>query len=969
MPFDNIVSLDNENGSKLNIKIEGESKSGDVTVYLPMGTDKPLTKGKYNKLLKEIKEFSMTQTEDKMIEAPGIESVEYVEGGILVTVTPFFSPIILEPACCLLGALHIDKPSCSHPTNSLPLSGFRPGTDEVSKLDTLLENDKYQHTGSYFTKAAFNVDTNTFFLPIDSSFKFVDGCSILVIAKYVADGIYSKTASLESTYRKVPMLQSSNINISVTQFDLNTGLCSISATATLTVDSSVTGSKLEHSSTDWIIEYKDQNNSFVKVKEILGDTSNLTSINLNSYMFNPLEQNKEYYISCRYNYKNTTNSMYKEVSTKFTDRYKFNTPTAVLSPVTGIISYPNYITSGDPEIAITSTLTIDNGITTRPLTDSDIKSVVWRIFKDEKLIKEEASGTSWKLPKNTLKPKTNYKLTVAYITKSFGRSEDSVHDLITHDFVGDVDGLSSVVTKSEGYCYFGELPYERLTVDDIRYRGFYKPDILYNKLDEVNKDGELYVCIKKVTSPEYNFDAHFKSFTSQEGRGLYKSAIPTISMLFKKLGLPLNSLIKTSEETGYLKLQLTNGNVAYITKLPVISKLTINDLIALNLYHPYHRTIRLGKWLYYPRLLIEDYTTPYDPIQSCYDNLNYYDNYGIKTTKHTLSETKILLKLIDGTLSNYSISGLELPNLKNDEVVYSSNISKLIKLNSGSSGFSFNAIDIDNFTRTDMKFRLVLERIQEENLPMNNISNKLPGNNELTAQRDFYSDTAYLGYVDGGDFLTSNTIKTALNLPSGTVVDAMGWYKFYQGGLIHYVSDGLNLKNIDFNTLREHNAVYIHPTVNNDKGSIPTTKLGKVTFGNLLYNVSLPQVTNESKLEEFKVINGTRYDIFNVQDPNVDLNLSGECSFSLTMMTLLLNKTPLSKTQGYKGTIPTLEYSDVLKSIGSGLPSSKVLTCNTMVNEDVIEQYSTDLYKITKTKPNTQGEVILCLTIPAVLEK
>lgn len=932
MAFDNSITLRNDNGSSLVIQFE-KGASRDTFIELPMTDERIITEKKFETILQQLKDYLANPIDDNLFLKPVITSVTNDGTDILLNLEDFKSPVYMRLACILI---RIDNNYDIIP----PCNYFQ----EI-KVDLL----------------------NSFSGGNPLSHGLVDGQTYELGLRYMTDGRFSSETTYQYTYR-TPISGYPIINrVDVGDIDLNTGRCVIEAISTMSLNTTA-----QHISTDWIIE-RMNGEDYVKVWTSYNDTVNKETLGIGDLVMSSLETDTEYYLSCRRNYDASRSSYYSS-------RFKFKTPKLVLDDITTFKKYPNYVTISNPELEIGSSYKVSNGVTSRTLQPNEITSVIWKIYDgNSQIASYTGNGVyNWLLSEDTLTKNKTYTVQVYYSTTLFGNSNIATFELKTRDFNGEMDGLPNVVSKYGDWCYFGEIESSNLMVEGINYRGIYRSSVNYKKLDEVNYNGDVYICTANTPTSDYSFSSYFKSIKSEAGSGLYKSGLPTPKQLLEYLGLegnlsnvdfntPGSNLI--NEDTGYLKLQLPNGNIAYVTKKPIYTNFTVNDLIRSNLLHPYQRTIRIGKHLYYPRLLFKEATTPYEPIMGDFADRNFNDNYKPVKNVLTYNEEQLIPMLLNGKLAYFNIPAIGIDNINYSELLYHRDKIQLMKVETTSSYYDILTIPLDNVDTNTITMRIVLERINEEDYPMDNISNLIVGNNVKTeGAYDRLDDLAYLGYVSDVEFLNTESIFNRVGLNIGTPINNVGWFKFYYQGLVYFFSDGINIKDINYNTLRTYNLTQIHALMSNSKGTLPTNKLGKVNHNNLLYNISLPSVVNYGRMFSSRIIDTSTYDIFTNTDSSVDLKIANRCMFSSCLYSILRGKTPLDMTNGYKGTWPLNDFGDLIDGVG-GIESDKTfISRNELKDGHVITNNEVDLFKISKQLVNEPGRVILCLTIPATLK-
>lgn len=930
MAFDSNIILNHDNGTSLIIQFE-KTTSKDNIIELPLTDERLVTENRFNYTIEKLKEYLSNPSDDKLLIDPVINEYRHEGTDLILNIEDFFSPVYMRPAGMLV---RIDNNT-----------DFVPVPDDYQNFNVSIVNSL--SGGS----------------PLNNG--LVDGQSYTLGIRFLSDGRYSNEVTTNYVYRApiTGLIRIDSVNVGV--IDINTGTVNIEVNSSISTSTSAT-----HESTDWIIEKK-VGEEYVKVWESLNDSTNKENIEIGNIMFSVLNRNSTYYIKTRRNYSGNR-------STPYSERYSFLTPTITLTNINKLKTYPNYIAVSNPQLEIEQGFEVSNGITTRVLNTSEITNVVWSITNNGVTTASEVGTYTWNLREGTLEKNKEYNVQVYYSTTLFGNSDVSTFNIKTRDFDNEMDGIPSISSRYGEYCFFGEIESNQLMVDGIAYRGIYSSQVQYNKLDEVNYGGELYICVKTTpVGSDYSFGSHFKSLKSSEGSSLYKSGLPTYKQLMEYLGFEdnfSNTDINTpgtnvlNNDSGYLKLQLPNGNIGYLTKKPLFGTFTVNDLIKGNLFHPYQRTIRIGKHLYYPRLLIKEAELPYEPIMADFANRNFKDNYEPKTEILVYNEEQIIPMLLNGRLGHYSIPSIGISNLNYEELLYHRDKTQLMKIETTSSFYNIQSIPLDNVDKTDITLRLMLERIDEDNLPMDNISSKIPGNNiKLEGGYDKFDDVAYLGYVTSDEFINSEAIFDRIGLMIGDVVNNAGWFKFYYQGLIYFFSDGINIKNVNYNTLRDNNLSHLHALITNRKGTLPDSKLGKVYHNNLLYNVSLPKVLNYSKTLSSRIIDGATYDIFTINDPTIDLKMADRCMLSSCIYSILRGKNSTSYTNGYKGSYPYHDFGTLTNGIGSIDQSEYVLTGTELKDGNVVTNNESNVFVMSKTQVSQTGRAILCLTIPALL--
>ena len=361
-----------------------------------------------------------------------------------------------------------------------------------------------------------------------------------------------------------------------------------------------------------------------------------------------------------------------------------------------------------------------------------------------------------------------------------------------------VDGLVERLGGNDiDGAYYGIVPNNMLI--DRDYRGSYNNTLTYYNNHTVMYKNNLYKSIRtnKGVLP-----------TNEEGWELdTRDGLPTYKWLADSIGIgyglrdnnvdgnttesPICGTLVNDNES-WLKT-VFDERLIYISKKPIITNISWNDLSKNYLTSNHNRTIRIGSRLYYVRLISE----------------TEYDN--------------IFIPLTNGDIYNLPATDVDLYTqcwVDNNDI----GITRKVK----SSGSSMN---LDAGSRI-ANFRVVLELINKGEEPYTRIKEDLPKAYVENFQYDQYTDTGYFGKVNTIDVIYGNDLANSINLSAGTAINInTDWLKFYWHGIVIYVP----MKSIRYGILKEDllslNIVY---------GTIMSSKLPKeIVIGNNKFTVGL----------------------------------------------------------------------------------------------------------------------------------
>lgn len=377
---------------------------------------------------------------------------------------------------------------------------------------------------------------------------------------------------------------------------------------------------------------------------------------------------------------------------------------------------------------------------------------------------------------------------------------------------------TKILKEAGGELYFGTVAHKDL-VDDYNYRGIfntikenYDPNkysqptdtrpIYMKKGYQVIHDKKLYYA--KVLMENKSKDAMIVPGSDDSKWGVdERNNLGTPRLVMEQLGIGFelndgNANQITTEvnkiagpinnELGYIQYTYKNKLCFTIPK-PISNGIAFNDILQREGVHK-NRTMRLGKNLYWIRLMYED-------------------------------EYKMLFgRLMDGTYEKKQVADFELD--KKTWIMDSrEGAQRYVMYADANNQHTITKGDLDPKSRTG-SYRFVLEYIPEELAPYQNLLSYFPAGIPKPADEKFiydrYSDTGYFGVVTSDNFIGGNSFAAAVSFTSGTAQhDTIGWLKFYWHGMITFIAKKPIRYNVQWNHIKSHNCQYGWDTGAGDK--------------------------------------------------------------------------------------------------------------------------------------------------------
>lgn len=948
----NIASVyDTDFNGYVNFQIEDYKTTGDVTIKIKPTSNVYMSSRRLEKYVENLNNFITDPVHNPGISKPVIKSTVVNSGNVLnITLTQYES-YSLTPFSCIEYEISDDQ-----------------------QFGTTLTSDILHEEETKLNLDVRSLSNGTYYLRV----------------RYGGGGVYSEWSDALTFTVSQPTLtkpEITGVNISYTDF--------VPFDATVTISSSTYQDSTQHNESKWRIYHKDGDNWILDYTEI-GDRSKLTMIMISNLFPNVLEHNKEYYVTVQYF---DGNDDFSEES----EKYPFISDGVQLSTPDDITIFPSGVNISGPIINFDKNIFYKiRGYDVKNINYNDIKNVYWELYKTNDTIDKENFTTLQnilELQEGTLQPDTEYTIKVYYVHKYLGRSETAMYNFKTSVSFLDVDdGLKKPITVYNDTAYYGEISYDKLMSDLVVYTGTFTFSRRYYVGEEVLKEGELYLCLRDTpilttSSDTYDFNKYFKkSFDNTNGTSnYYKTQLPTPNWLLNNIGMNpyLTTTDLTSGDTnyinsnsGWLKVQNKFKQILYISKLPLMRNVSINDLIRRDLFHPRRKTVRIGKNLYYVRILIHDCYFGYEALDPVYEGENFILNYNGNNILD-YNEEEILKDLTNGNLYTFDPADLDIDSVEYKELIY--HTEGMLSYRSDMTSGTVNLVskEIPMADQRTLYFRPVLELIPEDERPIFNISEKIPQSDEsidYLSSYDPYLDYCYLGMVDTRKFITAETVDVKTGLLSGNTNNVLSWIKIYYRGLIYLVSNGTTIRNTTYRDIDKYNmltssSLYTYNVRPED------LKLGKIIFNNVIYNVSCPNVLTFTSIREQTKIDGNLIDIFNNTNAKLDLKLSNESFLSDAIYPIIRNLVEDKGKTGYKGSHRNVKVMDVIDQFGStSLDEGTFLTSDVIkyeIPQGLTTQYvEKPIFNMQKhpTRIKT-GDIldpvdfICCLTVIPTLDK
>lgn len=689
-----------------------------------------------------------------------------------------------------------------------------------------------------------------------------------------------------------------------------------------------------------------------------------------------LSYGKTYWISISYHNENLE---YSEESPKV----PFSVNAIQLDPPKDFATFPKSINTSNPLLSFNSNLTYKFQNRPNMISIDDISNITWNIFKNDgtRVYQEVTKDVSLSLPVGTLQTNTHYYVTIFYTHKTLGNSPTATFRFSTNATYKPIEDTLPQVDKVYNNCaYFGEILQDQCMDDHVTYLGVFDKNRNYLRYQEVSRNNQLFVCIinTPTDNPNYDFNMFFKPVESVKEE-IYKSGLPTPTWLVKYLGLNPNQTGDIGEpyfnlinaNTSWLKTQNQKGKILYITKQPIISQVSINDLIKADLYHPRRKTIRVFNRLYYVRILVNTLEQGYDTPDPQHFENKAFNKYFNHRDPIAYGEDKLLEYLITNRIANFSPSDLEISEDAYTELIYTHNKLCGYRAYASLNGYNILPSKVEDPDLKMFSLRVVLEYIPEDEHPLKNISTSLPGNNVPNQEHtDVFGELAFLGIVSPTDFITSPIIDARTDFNSFKSIPILSWLKFYYRGLIYYISLGDAFANVSYNDLLEANLVYPTQIFTKDI-STSTEKPGKVIFNDLIFNVSLPNVFDYSSISERVIVEGEHDPITIKRNTNLDLNIAYNSFLSNTLYSVFYQDALKSTNQadepltGYKGSYRHYNFPSIvdLSSTLANIQDRFILTQNLSKENNVFVNRSWFLNSIDVIARDTPCNAVIVLSI------
>lgn len=809
-----IVLFDTETNTRTTIKIENINQTKDIRVkFKPIAPELHyISWQKLRYYTEYIKDYMDDPTIEKIICTPEISDLAEHPGKITFNITPYKSFIMLEHVCTEIQISPLEDFSI------LEQHFLYHDTDKDIKH---IEFTKLRHRQSYYFRVRYGG------------------------AGYASG--WSNKLTFTAIKATIPTPTINPITEDLIVFDkLNLPIINFTASA-------YAGTGTHTYST---IRIYGENLDGKELLQTIVDDKYLTYNSLEKLYPSTLTYGKTYWLTITYHNENFE---YSEESVKV----PFAVTSVVIDPPKDFTTFPRIINTSNPMLSFNGNLTYKFQNKINVITIEDISVITWNIYKNDgtRIYQKSTKDVSLILPVGTLQPNTAYYVTVYYTHKTLGNSPVATFRFRTMDTYKPVnDGYESPETVYNNCAFYGEILKDKYIDDKISYAGVWRKGDRYLRYQEVSRDNNLYVCVLNTpedTEKDYDFNQHFKDVVSVQDE-FYKSGLPSPSWLLKYLELNPNQTGRPEElnfnvinkETSWLKLQNQKGKILYVTKNNILTKVSINDLIKADLYHPRRKTIRIFNRLYYVRILVSTLEQGYDTPDPQHFENKAYNKYFNNRDPISYGEDKLMEYLITNKLAGYSPADIDMPQDDYTELIYTHNKLCAYRAYANISGYSVINSKKDDPDEKIYNLRIVLEYIPETEHPMNFISSRLPGNNTPEPDKtDKWGEVAFLGIVNVEDFVGSEVIDARTDFNSFRAVPVLNWLKFYYRGLIYYVSLGDAFVNVTFNELNEANLVYPTMLFTKEK-TIGAEKPGKVIFNDLIFNVCLPSVLNYKAMNE-----------------------------------------------------------------------------------------------------------------------
>lgn len=931
---------DNEKGIRSVLQIESY-KPMDIVIKITPSEGYYVTTERLNWYKTKVKNYLANPDVLNIIVKPIVKSSQVVETTINMTLTEFESYVLIPYAC----------------------TEYQISTDDVFNniVKTEVLHGMMKHN-------ELSIDLQD--LPANTSY--------YIRARYGGGGYSSEWSDVVNFTTLKPTIDKPSVeSVSFTYQKSAPYLTTIVATSSAS-------SIPDHTYTTWKIYNKTETGSYNLVYSVIKSDISLRNISIAGQYPNNLQYHKDYYITVTY----------YDASTGFSresDYFKFCSTGVTLTTPNDITFFPWPVNVSNPMLSFDSFLSLTVDGQEQIININELEGVYWEVKEnkaDSRTQKFTSQTNAIQLPFGTLKENTEYQLSVYYRHTYLGFSGIKNFTFKTNkEFINHPDGLRMPLKIYNDTAYYGEIAKTSLMNENITYRGVYSSTKSYKRYDEVSKDGKLYICINDTPpGSNYTFSTYFETPRENNAEVMYGSQLPTAKWLLKNIGL-YHSLNTTNvangatdiinEDTTWLKLQNKHKQTLYITKLPILSNVSVNDLIRKDLFHPRRKTVRIGEYLYYVRILVNELEPGYDVIDPIYKDKEY--NYRVsQLDKIQYNEGDLFSSLLNGNLAQFESTDLDIDLVSYRELIYNTDSIYGYKIDP-SANMRLTSKELQSADTRIISYRPVLELIPEENKPIYHISDRIPGDNDIS-KYDPFVDSCYLGYVDVSDFVDSEDIDLRTGLNSFSSVQNKGWYKFYYRGMIYYMSNGTNFNRLSYNDINNNNL--LTPTPLYATGVLSDDiKLGKIIYNNVIFNVMCPSVLTYTTCRTLTKVGNRYYNIFNTADSNIDLNISYDCFLSDVVYGILDEQYPNKSLSGYKGSYKEHEYVSTITQIGSGTNDDDVFLSSDVVCEltnvsgvitstyTPVLNYQKQPYRIKSGDVDAPVDVVLCLTVNPIIDK
>lgn len=934
LPSSNLVFYNSETDIKSYLTFDSlDNYQTDIILKLRPSDDKYVTEARLDNYIAKLTDYFQNPTADKTITKPSIMSVDTKNGFLNIKCSAFDSSILLLHVGTEYQIATDDK------FNNIVMTKFTHNNNEKTNISLSYSSLTYQNT--YFVRV-----------------------------RYGGAGYVSYWSDPVEFIVDKPTINQPILN-PITKSDIEYSN-TVPYTVSINVSSSTFIGSSTHKSSIWTIYKQNTSGTYDKAWSTTSTTS-LTSIRISDLFPSVLDFKTDYFITVKYLGSDDSYSLESIPQ-------KFSIEDISLSTINTLNIFPPIVNIGRPVISFINNLTVKIKNLEYLISLSDIEDISWTLVRDDTnstVYKLNAVVTSITIPENIVFPNTSYTLNVYYKHKTLGNSEVSIFKFTTTSkFITVDDGLPYPKTVVNNIGYYGEIANNNLMLDSIYYVGEYNSKKQYKQYQEVSKDGKLYICVMDTPLTDYAFSTYFKAYDNVNSKSYYRSGLPSPSWLVNHIGL--NPYLSASnvydtesnvynKNSGWIKFQNRHNQIIYISKLPIYKNVSIQDLIKADLLHPRRKTIRIGENLYYIRTLVTS-------LEQGYDSLNYDSrlsginkDFSINKEPIYYNEHELIEYMLNGDITLLDPSELDMEISEYNELCYTHDKLYSYKADLGVDRYSFTGKKIETYDDRNLVFRPVLELIPEDEYPVYNISKSIPGNNTVEESNyNKYLDTAYLGIVDSSDFVTSEMINIRSGLLSNNYVPNITWFKFYHRGLIYFISYGYNLLNTPYQDLLNYNMVY-PTTIYKTFKDLSSFNPGKISYNNRLYNIMLPSVMNYTDFLETILVDNKVVTI--ETNTNVDTKMSYDSFLSNTIYGLLKTKPKLLEHPGYKGSYPDANYEALIDSMTGTKDSGTFFTMNTTNTAKVICNSQVNINNFVTKYTNASDNVILCLTISAIVDE